>query len=135
MDESTINALIKAFESKVKSELSESPELELVVDSEIDEEIIEMKFSLRDIYNKKLFIALARKHGYKPYRYPKQKHTTVILKGKRSFLDKVLWPQYVSLSQDLGFFLEQVTNELVRKLLAADHSDLPHSEGDSNPPR
>ena len=131
MENSRIDEIIKAFESKITSRFDESTLVESELVSEIaDEEEIEMKFSLQDGHSKKLFIALARKYGYKPYRYPRQKRTTVILKGKRAFFEDVLWPHYVSLSQDLTFLLEQVTNEAVRAILRGDPSDLPNTRSD-----
>jgi hypothetical protein len=77
-----------------------------------------------DRYVKKLFIALARKHGFRPYRYPRQKHTTVNLKGKKSYFDLVLWPEFLDLSDELAFFLEQVTHEIVRNVLSDDFSEI-----------
>ena len=34
---------------------------------------IELKFSLPDIWSVRLFVALCRKHGLRPYRYPRQR--------------------------------------------------------------
>jgi hypothetical protein len=124
MEKSKIDALIKAFESNASSEAAESVPLELLSDSDSpEEEDTEMKFSLSNHYTKKLFLALARKHGYKSYRYPRQKRTTVILKGKRSFFDQVLWPQFLGLSEDLNLLLDQVTNEAILAVLREDPSD------------
>ena len=76
MDESQIGALVKAFETRILSEAAEPIQVELVDDAELNgEEDIEMQFSMTDFHRKKLFIALARKHGLRPYRYPRQKHT------------------------------------------------------------
>ena len=47
---------------------------------EDSEKTIEMKFSLTDAWSRQLFLALSRRHGLTPYRYPRQRRTTVLLK-------------------------------------------------------
>ncbi|MEQ9123422.1 MAG: hypothetical protein RIM80_12750, partial [Alphaproteobacteria bacterium] len=37
---------------------------------------VEMKFSLPDGWSVRLFVAVCRKHGLRPYRYPRQRRTT-----------------------------------------------------------
>ena len=39
---------------------------------------IEMKFSLPDQWSVRLFIALCRRYGVRPFRYPRQRSTTII---------------------------------------------------------
>ena len=46
---------------------------------------IEMKFSLPDQWSARLFIALCRRHGVRPFRYPRQRATTVMVKAPRRF--------------------------------------------------
>lgn len=36
---------------------------------------IELKFSLPDGWSVRLFVAICRKHGLRPYRYPRQRRT------------------------------------------------------------
>ena len=43
---------------------------------------IEMKFSLPDQWSVRLFIALCRRYGVRPFRYPRQRSTT-IMAGRR----------------------------------------------------
>jgi len=50
----------------------------------------EMKFSFPDHWSVRLFIALCRRHGFKPYRYPRQRNTTVMVKAPRRFFDAVV---------------------------------------------
>ena len=131
MNENELTQIVKAFEQKLThGPKNPVPEPVLKEIKERQEKEIEMKFSVGDRYAKKLFIALARKHGFKPYRYPRQKHTTVNLKGKKSYFDIVLWPEFMELSEDLDFFLEQVTNEIVRNVMTDEFSEItvPFSE-------
>ncbi|MCZ6672199.1 MAG: hypothetical protein O7C75_04590 [Verrucomicrobia bacterium] len=134
MKENEIAGLAKAFEQKlIQGPKNPVPEFILEDIRKRKEPEIEMRFSVGDRYSKKLFIALARKKGFKPYRYPRQKHTTVILKGKKSYFDLVLWPEFIELSGELEFFLEQLTNEIVRNVLTDDFSEItvPSSENSS----
>jgi hypothetical protein len=43
---------------------------------------IEMKFSLPDEWSVRLFIALCRRYGVRPFRYPRQRSTTIMV-GRR----------------------------------------------------
>lgn len=127
MNEEQIASLVRAFESKIAPEFVEAELID--EDPRSEEEEIEMQFSMTDFHSKKLFIALARKHGLRPYRLPRQKHTTVMLKGKRSFFDQVLWPQFTQLSGDLNFLLQQITNEVIRSVLHGDPSEVQAAGG------
>ena len=53
---------------------------------------IEMKFSLTDAWSRQLFLALSRRYGLKPYRYPRQRRTTVMLSVPEKFINETLWP-------------------------------------------
>ncbi|MCP5114519.1 MAG: hypothetical protein GY953_27135, partial [bacterium] len=39
-------------------------------------ESVEMKFTLADTWSRKLFVALCRRYGLRPYRYRRQRRTT-----------------------------------------------------------
>jgi hypothetical protein len=84
---------------------------------------IEMKFGLPDQWSVRLFIALCRRYGLKPFRYPRQRRTTVMVKGPRHFLETVLWPQFNALHADLWQYLEQTTERLIRDAVHADITD------------
>src|SRR5581483_2270352 len=53
---------------------------------------IELKVTLPDEWSRRLFLALSRRYGLEPYRYPRQRYTTVMLRVPQSFADQVLWP-------------------------------------------
>ena len=52
-------------------------------ESEKTEGLVEMQFSLADLWSRQLFLALARRYGLRPYRYHRQKRTTVMLRAPR----------------------------------------------------
>ena len=49
-------------------------------DLERAEHPVEYRFSLPDSWTKSLFIALLRRYGLKPYRYPGQRRNTVMVR-------------------------------------------------------
>jgi hypothetical protein len=84
---------------------------------------IELKFSLPDQWSVRLFIALCRRYGLKPFRYPRQRFTTVMVKGPRNFLETVLWPQFNAVHADLRQYLEATTERVIRDTVHGDVSD------------
>lgn len=78
------------------------------------EALAETKFSMADQWQRRLFTALCRRYGLEPYRYKGQRHTTVMLRAPRSFVDKTLWPEYVELQSALHSYLNQATERIIR---------------------
>jgi hypothetical protein len=60
---------------------------------------IELQFSIADPWSRQLFLALARRYGLRPYRYPRQRRATVMLRAPESFLHDVLWPEFEALNE------------------------------------
>src|SRR5436305_529716 len=71
---------------------------------------VEYSFTFHDQYEKKLFNALLRRYELKPYRYHRQKYTTVMVRVSKRFVDEVLWPEYLEMSKALDLYLEEATN-------------------------
>lgn len=84
---------------------------------------VEMQFSMTDQWSKHLFIALCRRYGLRPYRYPRQKRTTVMVRLPRGFADQVLWPEFVQLDDILRRYLLEITLRLIREHVHGDVSD------------
>jgi hypothetical protein len=85
--------------------------------------LIEMQFAMPDQWSRALFLALSRRYGLKPYRYRRQRLTTVMLRVPRSFIDEVLWPEFAELNQALATYLNEVTLRLIREEVYADASE------------
>src|SRR5450631_106762 len=66
------------------------------------EQPIEMQFSLADLWQRRLFMALCRRYGLEPYRYRRQRYTTVLVRAPKSFINKTLWPEYQELRDALN---------------------------------
>ena len=75
----------------------------------------ETKFSLADQWQRRLFLALCRRYGLKPYRYKGQRHTTVVVRVPRSFVDQTLWPEYLALEEALHSYLREATERIIRE--------------------
>lgn len=79
------------------------------------ETLREMKFSMADQWQRRLFSALCRRYGLEPYRYKGQRHTTVMVRAPRSFVDKTLWPEYLELQSALHSYLNEATERIIRE--------------------
>lgn len=88
--------------------------------AEQNERTIEMNFRLPDRWSRRLFLALCRRYGLRPYRYPRQRHSTVVLRAPRSFIDKTLWPEYMEISQALDEYLNEATERIIREEVFGD---------------
>jgi len=84
---------------------------------------IEYRFSMRDKWSKKVFLALLRRYGLKPYRYYRQRYTTVMVKAPQRFVDETLWPEFKQISDELEIYLAQVTDRIVKTVIHEDSSD------------
>jgi len=84
---------------------------------------VELQFSMPDAWSRQLFVALCRRYGLKPYRYPRQKRTTVMLRVPRGFNDAVLWPEFIELDRALVAHLQGVTTRIIREAVRADTSE------------
>lgn len=85
---------------------------------------VEMQFSLVDQWSRLLFVALCRRYGLRPYRYPRQRHTTVMVRAPRRFVEQVLWREFTDLDADLRAYLHDVTLTLIRDAVHKDTSDV-----------
>lgn len=84
---------------------------------------VELQFSMQDQWSRHLFIALCRRYGLKPYRYHRQRRTTVVVRAPRRFLDEVLWREFCDLDAALQAYLMEVTLKVIREEVFADTSD------------
>jgi hypothetical protein len=84
---------------------------------------VEMKFSMPDQWSARLFIALCRRYGFKPFRYARQRSTTIMVKAPRRFFDAVVWRQFSDVHTDLWRYFEETTERLIREAIHADSAD------------
>ena len=87
------------------------------------EPLPETKFSMPDQWQRRLFSALCRRYGLEPYRYKRQRHTTVMVRAPRAFIDRTLWPEFVELQAALHSYLNQATERIIREEVFGDAGD------------
>jgi hypothetical protein len=75
----------------------------------------EMQFSMADQWQRRLFTALCRRYGLEPYRYKRQRYTTVVVRAPRSFVDNTLWPEFQQLQRALYAYLDEATERIIRE--------------------
>lgn len=85
----------------------------------------EMQFSMPDRWQRRLFTALCRRYGLNPYRYKRQRYTTVMLRVPQTFLDRTLWPEYLELRLALNDYLYQATERIIREEVFGDAEEAP----------
>ncbi|MGJ0393098.1 MAG: hypothetical protein ACR650_10120 [Methylocystis sp.] len=84
---------------------------------------VEMKFSLPDEWSVQLFIALCRRYGFRPFRYARQRRTTIMVRAPRRFFDAVVWRQFSDVHTDLWNHFQQTTEKLIKDAICADTRD------------
>ncbi len=83
----------------------------------------EVRFSVPDVWSRQLFIALCRRYGISPFRYRRMHRQTVIVKAPRSFIDRVLWPEFQDLSAALTAYLSEITEKVIREEVHGETGD------------
>jgi len=84
---------------------------------------VEFRFSLGDAWSRKVFLALLRRYGIKPYRYRRQRHTTVMARVSKRFVNETLWPEFQEIDRILRTYLADVTDRVVSQVLHGDVSE------------
>jgi len=84
---------------------------------------VEYRFTLADMWSRRLFVALLRRYGIRPYRYSGQRYTTVMARVPRRFVDETLWPEYTQLNEVLCTYLEETTERVICQGIHEDSSE------------
>lgn len=84
---------------------------------------IEYRFTMQNTWSRRLLVALMRRYDIKPYRYYRQRHTTVMAHVPQSFVDDILWPEFKELDDTLRAYLDGVTSRVISESIYADSSE------------
>lgn len=84
---------------------------------------IEFRFSLPDPWSHRLLMALLRRYGIKPYRYSGQRHSTIMIRASRRFIDETLIPEYEQFRETMASYFEEVTERVISQALGVDSSE------------
>jgi len=84
---------------------------------------IELAFSLGDVWSVRLFVAVCRKHQVKPYRYPRQRRTTVMARAPKAMLEDVIWAEFSELQEELNGYFTETVDHLIKTAMGSDGDD------------
>jgi len=93
------------------------------------EQPVETQFKLVDRWNRRLFTALCRRYGLKPYRYPRQRYSTVTVRAPRSFINNTLWPEFLQIKTALDEYLNEATERIIREEVFGDSDEAEERAG------
>ena len=82
-----------------------------------------MLYRLPDPWKRKLFLALCRRYGLKPYREGGRRYSTVQLRAPETFQKQTLWPEFRALAKELHAHLEELTERVIREAIDEDVSE------------
>lgn len=84
-------------------------------------------YSLTDPWKRKLFVALCRRYGLVPYREPGRRYSTVLVRAPQTFQQRILWPEFTALADELHAHLNELTERVIREAIHADVSEADES--------
>jgi len=87
------------------------------------EKSLEIRFSLPDPWSRHMFIALCRRYGLRPYRYPRMRRQSVMVRAPETFLNTVLWPEFQEINAALTEYLAEVTDKVIREAVFKETRD------------
>ncbi len=95
---------------------------------QLKDEPEEFRFTLTSRWSQQLFVALARRYKLKPFRRPRQHATTIMVKVKRSFLDRTFLPQFNALHEELTKHLDEIAKTIIEAAVHRDLTEAPETE-------
>jgi len=84
---------------------------------------VEYKFTLGNMWSRRLFVALLRRYDIKPYRYYRQRYTTVMAKVSTAFVDETLWPEFLDLDRELTAHIDEIAEKVINESIFGDSSE------------
>lgn len=116
-----IQALIDRASSEGERQAAELAKQRL--HDRIKENPIEYKVTSHSKWEKRLFGAVCKKNGFKPYRYSRQKYTTTMVRVSKSVMDDVLWPEYTKYTALLREMVDEIATDLVDRIYTGDKEE------------
>ena len=84
---------------------------------------VEMRFSINDPWARRLFVALCRRYGLRPFRYRRMHRQTVVVEAPRGFVEGILWPEFEELNAALTAYLSEITEKVIREEVHSETGD------------
>ena len=102
--------------------LGGNPEIVRALRSD-DAVAVDEDLTMGDMWSRKVFVALLRRYGINPYRYKRQRYTTVMARVSNTFVEETLWPEFEEISKTLQSYLSEVTERVVSEVIHEDSSE------------
>ncbi|UOA26047.1 hypothetical protein [Pseudosulfitobacter sp. DSM 107133] len=83
----------------------------------------ELQYSLPDVWSVRIFVALCRKHDIKPYRYPRQRRTTVMVRVNQSTFESTVGEEFRILHRELTTYFGDMVDHLIADVMKSDGDD------------
>jgi hypothetical protein len=83
----------------------------------------ELLYSLPDPWKRRLFVALCRRYGLKPFRDAGRRQSTIQVRAPRDFHNRTLWPEFLALAEELHAHLDELTTRVIREAINDDVSE------------
>lgn len=103
---------------RVQQRIDSIPRPQVAVDPPM-----EFRFSLTNPWSLRLFLALARSKGLKPYRHPRMRRTSVCLMIGKVAVNTDLWPEYLEMNKVLTEYLGELADHIIADCINPDRSD------------
>ena len=78
---------------------------------------VEWQFTSLNVWERRLLIALAKRYGLNPYRYKRQRRTTLMVKAPEPFLKDVFGPEFERMAESLHEHLAEVAERVIAEVL------------------
>lgn len=83
-----------------------------------EEPATEFAFTINDSWTQQLFIALCERHGITPYRKPRQRRTTIMIKARGAWMTAVFEPEFYQLAEELATHLDVVASKVIAQVFS-----------------
>ena len=84
---------------------------------------VELQYILPDAWAVRVFVALCRKHGVTPYRYPRQRRTTVMVRANKGDFERKIASEFRMLHRELTRYFDEMVNHLIADVMKSDGND------------
>ena len=78
---------------------------------------IESQFTSLNTWGLRLLLALTKRYGLKPYRYKRQRRTTLVVRASEPFLRDVFIPEFERMTEVLFEHLDEVAKRVIAEVL------------------
>ena len=81
---------------------------------------VELQYILPDSWAVRIFVALCRKHGVTPYRYPRQRRTTVMVRTNKADFERTIATEFRMLHRELTRYFDEMVDHLIAGAMQSD---------------